>query len=97
LFGFTAAQLAQKILFRFERAADELPLMAMITNLVRTAMTAIAIDESRVCIARAAEPEENPNRQQKPQTNSKKPLYVIRTNSVKKFDVQQILSPPQIP
>ena len=51
---FTAAQLAQKIFFRFKRPTGKLSLVAMIANFVGSAMAAIAIDDSRVCMANTA-------------------------------------------
>jgi hypothetical protein len=74
--GFTAAKLAQEILFRFECPANELTLMTMIANLVRTAMTAIAVDDSRVCIHQTTEDEENPNHEQKLPGDNTKLLHV---------------------
>jgi len=50
LSGFTAPQLAQKILFRLKRPANELPRVAMIAHVVRTAMAAVAVNDSRMCI-----------------------------------------------
>jgi len=64
-FRFTAAQLAKEILLGFKRPAGELPLVAMIANLVRTTMAPIAIYDARVRIGYAADPEGNSKRQQK--------------------------------
>jgi hypothetical protein len=46
LFRFAAAQLAQKIFFRFKGPAGELALVAMIGHLIRAAVAAVAIDDS---------------------------------------------------
>jgi hypothetical protein len=63
LFGFTAAQLAQKLLFRFKRPASELPLVTVIADFVRTAMASIAIGDSGVRSRCATEPKQDPKRQ----------------------------------
>jgi hypothetical protein len=63
LFGFTAAQLAQKLLFRFKRPASELPLVTVIADFVRTAMASIAIGDSGVRRRWATEPKQDPKRQ----------------------------------
>jgi hypothetical protein len=47
----TAAQLAKEILFRFESPADELPLVAVIADFVRTAVAPVTIHDSSVRFA----------------------------------------------
>lgn len=48
----------------------------MIANFVGTTMTAIAVDDSGVCIHQTAEPEENPNHEQKLPGDNTKLLHV---------------------
>lgn len=70
LAGFAGAELAQKILFGFECSSGKLTLMTMIANLVRTAMAAIAIDDSRVALANASELKVSPKRHHKRHRNA---------------------------
>ena len=70
LWGFAAAQLAEKIFLRFEGPTGKLPLMAVIAHFVRTAMTAIAVNDSRVARGDPAEPKEKPKWQNQSKANT---------------------------
>lgn len=65
LVGLPGAQLAQELFFRFKRPTRELTLVTMITNSIRTAMTAVAVDDSGVSLGDTDKLEVNPNRDNK--------------------------------